>query len=70
LPLEYAIRSCDVAIIKLLLSLNASANPSDMLKIAVCRGDLNILAQVLVNLIENSHLQMISEAHEVITLAI
>jgi hypothetical protein len=41
-----------------------------MLKIAVCRGDLNILAQVLVNLIENSHLQMISQTHEVVSLAI
>ena len=41
-----------------------------MLKMAVLRGDLHILAQVLVNLIENKKLSTIQNQSEVITLAI
>jgi len=53
MPLEYAIRNCELATIKHMFSLHAKAQPLDMLKLAICKGDFNVLAEVLVNLIEN-----------------
>ncbi len=56
MPIEYAIRNCELHTIKLMFTLGATAEPIDILKLAVCRGDLHILAQVLVYLIENKKL--------------
>jgi hypothetical protein len=36
-----------------MLKFQARSKPDDMIKLAVCRGDVQILALVLVNLIEN-----------------
>lgn len=44
MPLEYAIRNCELATVKLTLQLGGTAQPLDMLKMAVLRGDLHILA--------------------------
>ncbi len=56
LPLEYAIRNFDLAVIKLMFKLGADGDPNDILKMAVCRADLHVLAQVIVNIIENQKL--------------
>jgi hypothetical protein len=53
LPLEYAIRNCDLTVIKLMFKLGADGDPNDILKMAVCRADLHVLASVIVNIIEN-----------------
>ena len=44
MPIEYAIRNCELHTIKLMLTLGAIAEPIDILKLAVCRGNLHILA--------------------------
>jgi hypothetical protein len=53
LPLEYAIRTCEPRTVKLMLDLGAEANPLDMLKIAICRNNQPILAEVLLFLVAN-----------------
>ena len=58
MPLEYALANCDPIIIDLMLKFQARSKPDDMIKLAICRGDVQILALVLVNLIENKLLSV------------
>lgn len=69
MPLEYSIANCDPVIVELMLKLQAKANPNDVLKMAICRGDTQILALVLVNLIED-RLLVIEQDSDVLKLAI
>jgi hypothetical protein len=40
MPLEYAIANCDPVVVELMIKLHAKAAPNDMLKMAICRGDV------------------------------
>ena len=70
MPLEYCIRSCEMTVIKTMISLQAVADPQVMLKIAVCRSDLRVLALILVYLIENSLLTKVVAESDIMQLAI
>ncbi len=56
MPLEYAIANCDPVVVEQMSKLQAKAAPNDMLKMAICRGDVQILALILVSLIEDRQL--------------
>jgi hypothetical protein len=40
MPLEYAIANCDPIVVEQMIKLQAKAAPNDMLKMAICRGDV------------------------------
>ena len=69
MPLEYAIANCDPIVVELMVKLKAKAAPNDMLRMAICRRDVQILALVLVSLIEDRQL-LIDQDSDVLTLAV
>ena len=69
MPLEYAISNCDPIVVELMVRLKAKAAPNDMLRMAICRRDVQILALVLVSLIEDRQL-LIDQDSDVLTLAV
>ena len=69
MPLEYAIANCDPIVVELMVKLKAKAAPNDMLRMAICRRDVQILAIVLVSLIEDRQL-LIDQDSDVLTLAV
>ena len=69
MPLEYAIANCDPIVVELMVRLKAKAAPNDMLRMAICRRDVQILALVLVSLIEDRQL-LIDQDSDVLTLAV
>ena len=69
MPLEYAIANCDPIVVELMVRLKAKAAPNDMLRMAICRRDVQIMALVLVSLIEDRQL-LIDQDSDVLTLAV